>query len=384
MINEQKKLPVLVLSGFLGSGKTTLLNKLLLNNQKRKIAIIVNDLGEVNIDAQLLKKNNFTVSKTTENIVEISNGCICCTLREDLLTEVKKIVASNLYDYLVIESSGISEPIPVAQTFTFEEDVEDNLPSLTKLDCMLTTVDCSSFYDIMKKGEMLSDVGQELDEEDNRSLSGLLLEQVEFANIIVLTKIDLVNQETLDNTKSLLSKLNPEAIIIESINGDIDFDKILDTDLFDFEKAQSQAGWIKELGKTIHEPESEEYGIISFVYRSRKPFYREKLYKLLMSGEFANIVRAKGYYWIIEDNNFAYEFSQSGINQTYDTPVGMWWASVKKENWPEDPDLLKSIKSYMIDPVDKIGDRRQEIVFIGQNIDKDKIVTLLNDCLAEI
>jgi G3E family GTPase len=288
------KLPVLVISGFLGSGKTTLLNQLLTNNQNRKIAIIVNDIGEVNIDAELIRQNGLSISQTTENVVEISNGCICCTLREDLLIEVKKLVALKCYDYLVIESSGISEPIPVAQTFTFDDGEIDTLANLTKLDCMLTTVDVSTFLDIMKQGQTLIDVGQELNEEDTRSLSGLLIEQVEFANVILLTKTDLVDKEKLESTKALLQKLNPYANIIEAINGKIDFEEILDTNMFDFDKASSQAGWIKELQKPLHKPESEEYGITSFVYRSRKPFDKDKFYKLLSSGLFKNIVRAKG------------------------------------------------------------------------------------------
>jgi G3E family GTPase len=375
-----KKLPVLVISGFLGSGKTTLLNQLLTNNQNRKIAIIVNDIGEVNIDAELIRQNGLSISQTTENVVEISNGCICCTLREDLLIEVKKLVALNCYDYLVIESSGISEPIPVAQTFTFDEGTDDTLSKLTKLDCMLTTVDCSNFLDIMKQGKTLIDVGQELNEEDTRSLSGLLIEQVEFANVLLLTKTDLVTNETLQNTKALLQKLNPYANIIQSIKGNIEFEEILDTNMFDFDKASSQAGWIKELQKPIHKPESAEYGISSFVYRSRKPFEKEKFYKLLSSSEFKNIVRAKGYYWIKEDPNFAYEFSQSGVNQEYDSPVGQWWAAVEKKNWPQDPEYIKMILGHMIEPIAEIGDRRQELVFIGQNLNQEKIVKSLDEC----
>lgn len=375
-----KKLQVMVLSGFLGSGKTTLINQLLLNNQNLKIALIVNDIGEVNIDAELIRQKGLAVSQTTENLVEISNGCICCTLRDDLLVEVKKLVAMNCHDYLVIESSGISEPIPVAQTFTCDDGTADCLPNLTKLDCMVTTVDCSSFADTMSKGQTLIDVGQELNEEDTRSLAGLLLEQVEFANVLILTKTDLVTSEKLASTKALLQKLNPHASIIESVRGNIDFLEILDTNSFDFDKAQSQAGWIKELQKPIHNPESEEYGIISFVYRSRKPFLKDKFYKLLASGLLKNIVRAKGYYWIKEDHNFAYEFSQSGVNQEYDNPVGQWWAAVEKKNWPQDNQYQKMIMNHMIEPYTDIGDRRQELVFIGQNLNSEKLVQELDNC----
>lgn len=315
-------------------------------------------------------------------MVEISNGCICCTLREDLLIEVKKLVAMNCYDYLVIESSGISEPIPVAQTFTFDDGETDSLAKLTQLDCMLTTVDCTSFSDIISQGKTLIDVGQELNAEDTRSLSGLLLEQVEFANVILLTKTDLVSKEKLASTKALIQKLNPYANIIESTKGKIDFEEILDTNYFDFEDASSQAGWINELQKPIHKPESEEYGITSFVYRSRKPFIREKFYNLLASGELKNVVRAKGYYWIKEDPDFAFEFSQSGVNQEYEKAVGKWWAAVEKFNWPEDPAYVKMILGYMVEPINEIGDRRQEIVFIGQNLDAEKLIKLLDECAS--
>jgi G3E family GTPase len=378
---QLKKLPVMVLSGFLGSGKTTLINNLLLNNQNLKIALIVNDIGEVNIDAELIRQKGLSVSQTTENLVEISNGCICCTLRDDLLVEVKNLVAKNAYDYLVIESSGISEPIPVAQTFTFDDGTKDCLPNLTKLDCMVTTVDCSNFNRIMKEGKTLIDVGQELNEQDTRSLASLLIEQVEFANVLLLTKTDLVDTETIKQTKALLNSLNPYATIIESVKGQIDYTQLLDTNMFNFEKAQSQAGWIKELEKPIHKPESDEYGITSFVYRARKPFDKSKFYKSLTL--LTDIVRAKGYYWLAEDSSRVYEFSQSGVNQEYDGSVGYWWAAINKEDWPKDPNYQMRILKNFVKPVDTIGDRRQEIVFIGQKLNTAKISSILDNCLVD-
>jgi G3E family GTPase len=380
--STKRKLPVLVLSGFLGSGKTTLINNLLTNNKNIKFALIVNDIGEVNIDAELIRQKGLTITQTTENLVEISNGCICCTLRDDLLIEVKKLVSKNLYDYLIIESSGISEPIPVAQTFTFDDGSKNCLPKITKLDCMLTTVDCTSFSNIMKEGKTLINVNLELDNQDTRSLAGLLIEQIEFANILILTKTDLVSRESIKKTKSILNSLNPYATIIESINGQIDYSQILDTNSFDFEKAQSQAGWIKELQKPTHNPESDEYGIKSYVYKARKPFDKEKFYKSIVL--FFDVIRAKGFYWLKEDNSTVFEISQSGINQEYHTTAGYWWASIKKNEWPKDINYQTRILENFEEPYDKIGDRRQEIVFIGQNLNIAKIKNILDECLVDI
>lgn len=373
----------MVLSGFLGSGKTTLINSMLLNNQNLKIALIVNDIGEVNIDAELIRKAGLSVSQTTENVVEISNGCICCTLRDDLLIEVKKIVSLNKYDYLVIESSGISEPIPVAQTFTFDEGTSDSLVNITKLDCMVTTVDVSTFNDIVGKGQTLIDVGLELDSNDTRSMAGLLIEQVEFANVLLLTKTDLVTEQQLHATKILLNKLNPSAKLVESIKGKIDFKHILNTNLFDFDSAQAQAGWIAELAKPIHKPESEEYGITSFVYRAYQPFDETKLYQAFKSKLFKGIVRAKGYYWLSKDSARVYEFSQSGRNLEYGGSVGYWWAAINMEDWPKDPAYVQRIIDNFKEPVDKVGDRRQELVFIGQNLESALIIEELNNCLIK-
>jgi G3E family GTPase len=377
-----KKLPVLVLSGFLGSGKTTLINKLLTNTDNLRIALLINDIGEVNIDAELIRKKGLNISQTDENVVEISNGCICCTLREDLLIEVKKIYEQKKFDYLIIESSGISEPIPVAQTFVFDTGDKNSLDKITKLDCMATVVDCSTFLETMQQSKSLNDISLALNEDDNRSIAGLLIEQIEFCNLIILTKADLTDQNTVQKTKAILNKLNPYCDIIEAIDGGIDFEYILDTNLFDFNKASSQAGWIKELQKGEHTPETEEYGITTFTFRARKPFDKDKFHKLLNSDLLANVIRSKGYYWIQSDSAKVYELSQAGKNIEYGSTIGYWWAAINQEDWNVSAEHKQKIKDSFIEPFYEIGDRRQEIVFIGQNLDNEKITQKLNDCLV--
>jgi len=378
-MKKNSKLPVLVLSGFLGSGKTSLINKMLTNNQNIKFALIINDIGEVNIDAEILRKTGLEISTTTENIVEISNGCICCTLREDLLIEVKKIYEQGKYDYLVIESSGVSEPIPVAQTFTFDDGSKLSLDKITKLDCMLTTIDCSTFLEYLDKDKQLSKLDM-VAEGDDRMISELIIEQIEFSNVLLLSKTDLISSETLSKIKTILSKLNPSAKIIESKFGDIDFKEILNTNMFDFDIASSQAGWIKELEKPMHTPETVEFGITTFVYKSRKPFNRTKLNNLINSNFFNNIIRSKGYYWLQDDQLGVYEFSKSGQKILYNNSVGSWWAAVNKEDWPVSSSDVKRIESNFIEPYYEIGDRRQELVFIGQNTDYSKITSALDLC----
>jgi G3E family GTPase len=370
-----KKLLVLVISGFLGSGKTTLLKHILENNKGLKIALIVNDIGEINIDANLIK--NSKITETKENMVEMTNGCICCTLREDLLIAIKKLADQNAYDYLVIESSGISEPLPVAQTFTFEDENGMCLGNYANLDAMLTVVDGSSFESIYSEGTTLKDVGQELESEDYRTLANLLTDQVEFADIIVLNKLDLIDDSKKKVLRAILQKLNPNAKIIETIQSKVDLSEILNTNLFDLPKAQNSAGWIYELANA-HISESEEYGISSFVYRARKPFDLRKFKKALT--QMNGVIRGKGLYWISSDNRNIFEYSQAGVNISVGSPMGIWWAVADKEFWPSDQASIDRVEAMF---EGEIGDRRQELVFIGRNMNQDQITQKLNNCLVE-
>lgn len=367
-------LPVTVLSGFLGAGKTSLLNHVLENREGRRVAVIVNDMSEVNIDSQLVRGSN-ELHRVEEKLVEMSNGCICCTLREDLLKEVAQLAREGRFDYLLIESSGISEPLPVAMTFTFEDEQGQWLDSLARLDTMVTVVDAAKFLEDYLSADDLRDRQMELNEEDDRTIVDLLNDQVEFANVIVVNKTDQVEEEDLERLEAILRQLNPTARQVRSAFGRVPLEVIFDTRLFDMEAAQRSPGWVRELNG-IHMPETEEYGISSFVYRARRPFHPYRLWKLLdevMEG----VLRAKGFLWIASRPDLMGIFSQAGISITID-PVARWWADTPRTEWPEDPETINHVAGQW-DP--EVGDRRQEIVFIGGGMDEAALRAHLDACL---
>ena len=381
------KLPVTLLSGFLGSGKTTLLRHLLTNNQQLKVALLVNDMGEINIDAALIKSNGVSVRQRQEHMVSLDNGCICCTLREDLLVEVAKIAADPTFDYLLIESSGISEPMPVAETFTFEDSTGLRLGDVAQIDTLVTVVDGSKFMREMESLESLRTRNWHADPEDQRTISHLLCDQVEFANVIVLNKCDLMSKHDRIQVKTLISQMNPSARVVESEFSNVPLNAVLGTGLFSMADAEKHDGWLQEARTGEHTPETEEYGIQSFTYRAIRPFLPHKLSNVLqamLEGSQApfdkdnanQIIRAKGFVWLANCPQLQGEFSLAGNHYTL-VPGNPWWAEIDKSHWPEN--LERDIAPLWHEPY---GDRQQEFVVIGQSLDKDAIIQCLNECLV--
>jgi G3E family GTPase len=369
-------LPVTVLSGFLGAGKTTVLSHILNNREGKKVAVIVNDMSEINIDSSIIQ-NEVTLNRSDEKLIEMSNGCICCTLREDLLIEVNKLAKDGRFDYLVIESTGISEPLPVAETFTFADEDGVSLSDVAKLDTMVTVVDAVNFLNDYETANTLQDTGESLGEDDERSVADLLVDQVEFADVILLSKTDLADSADVDRLTAILRILNTTAKIIPIENGRVAIDQVLNTGLFDFERAQQAPGWLKEM-RGEHVPETEEYGIGSFTYAARRPFHPQKFYEFLHDTEqYGKLIRSKGYFWLATRPDFAGSWSQAGGIAKYGF-AGMFWKAIPESNWPTDETYLQSIKNSWVEP---FGDMRQELVFIGQGLDQKKMTSALNMCL---